>query len=276
VTNEQKIWYEVKVGFLPFPASFLTLLGPSALILKVSGLILFILIHMIAENLGRIRQRIAQACVRSGRDTSGVTLVAVAKTFSADLVAEALRAGALDIGENYVQELAAKREALAAQPVRWHFIGHLQRNKAKVVVPWVEMIHAVDSMPLAREIETRARASGRTVDILIEVNTTGEPSKFGVPPDGLLPAVSGLAGLTGIRIAGLMTIGPFLPDPEGSRPMFQQLRSLRDQAAALGQANAPMHHLSMGMTGDFEVAIEEGATLVRIGTAIFGSRRKPA
>jgi pyridoxal phosphate enzyme (YggS family) len=249
--------------------------GYSALIFKASPVILCIFIQMIADNLDRIRQRVLRTCERSGRDPSGVTLVAVAKTFSAELVGEAVRAGATIIGENYVQELKAKREALEGEPVRWHFIGHLQRNKVKDVVPWVEMIQAVDSEPLAREIDRRAQSAGKVMDVLLEVNTTGEGSKFGVPPGDLLPLVAALSALTGVRLAGLMTIGPFLPDPEGSRPMFRQLRELRDQAAALAQANAPMRHLSMGMTGDFEVAIEEGATLVRIGTAIFGSRRKP-
>ncbi len=215
------------------------------------------------------------ACSRAGRDPADVTLVVVAKTFPADRVLEAVRAGALDIGENYVQELTAKRTALAGEPVRWHFIGHLQRNKVRQVVPWVAMIHAVDSESLARAIDEKAHAAGRMADILIEVNTTGESTKFGVAPGAVLPLVRRLGELVSIRLAGLMTIGPFLPDPEGSRPMFRQLRELRDQVRELGQANAPMHHLSMGMTGDFEVAIEEGATLVRIGTAVFGPRKKP-
>ncbi len=231
---------------------------------------------MIAENLETIRRRIGLACSRAGRDPAEVTLVVVAKTFPADRVLEAVRAGAVDIGENYVQELTAKRSALAGEAVRWHFIGHLQRNKVRQVVPWVEMIHAVDGELLARAIDEKARASARGVaDILIEVNTTGESTKYGVPPEGVLPLVRRLDRLGAVRIAGLMTIGPFLPDPEGSRPMFRRLRELCEEARRLGQENAPMHHLSMGMTGDFEVAIEEGATLVRIGTAIFGPRKKP-
>jgi len=229
---------------------------------------------MIAESLEKIRGRIANACLRAGRDPSGVTLVAVAKTFSADRVKEALTAGAIDVGENYVQELQEKRQALAGENVRWHFIGHLQRNKVRLIAPWITMIHSVDNVALAREIDERAAKAGRIVDCLIEVNTTHEESKFGVRPDEALQLVSALNGLASIRLNGLMTIGPFLPDPEGSRPMFRVLRQLRDKAAELGQGNAPMRHLSMGMTGDFEVAIEEGATLVRIGTAIFGSRTK--
>ncbi len=229
---------------------------------------------MIAESLENIRERIRGACARVGRDSSAVTLVAVAKTFPVERVLEAVRAGAVDIGENYMQELAEKRKVLEGESVRWHFIGHLQRNKVRQVVPWVHLIHAVDSKDLAQEIDTRGHASGSIVDILLEVNTTGENSKFGVAPDAVLPLVQGLAQFRSLRIDGLMTIGPFLPDPEGSRPMFRLLRTLRDQAASLGPTNAPMCHLSMGMTGDFEVAVEEGATLVRIGTAIFGSRKK--
>ncbi len=229
---------------------------------------------MIAESLENIRGRIVRTCLRAGRDPSEVTLVAVAKTFPVDRVREALAAGVIDIGENYVQELQEKRQTLASENVRWHFIGHLQRNKVRLIAPWVSMIHSVDNVALAREIDERAEKAGRVIDCLIEVNTTHEESKFGVRPENALQLVSDLGGLASIRLNGFMTIGPFLPDPEGSRPMFRVLRQLRETAAARRQDNAPMRHLSMGMTGDFEVAIEEGSTLVRIGTAIFGSRKK--
>jgi pyridoxal phosphate enzyme (YggS family) len=229
---------------------------------------------MIAESLDIIRGRIAGACTRAGRDPSGVTLVAVSKTFPAGHVREALGAGVADFGENYVQELLDKHASLAESPIRWHFIGHLQRNKVRFIVPWIAMIHAVDGAGLAREIDTRARASRRAVDCLVEVNTTGEGSKFGVQPEQALALVREMRDLRSIRVNGFMTIGPFLPDPEGSRPMFRRLRELRDEARALRQENAPMEHLSMGMTGDFEVAIEEGATILRIGTAIFGKRTR--
>jgi PLP dependent protein len=231
---------------------------------------------MTSANIENIRQRIALRCAQNGRKPDEIALIAVAKTFPADAVAGAVAAGVLDIGENYVQELLEKRKKLPSESIRWHFIGHLQSNKVRHIAPWVTMIHAVDSHSLAAEIDRRWAKAGKTVDILIEVNTTGEESKFGTAPGATAELVRGLAGLASIRVAGLMTIGPFLPDPEGSRPMFKRLRELRDEIAALGQPNAPMHHLSMGMTGDFEVAIDEGATLVRIGTAIFGSRKKPA
>jgi pyridoxal phosphate enzyme (YggS family) len=230
---------------------------------------------MISERINEIRQRIALACRRAGRSASDVTLVAVAKTFPVGAVREALRAGAADIGENYVQELLDKKADLAGEDVRWHFIGHLQSNKVKYIADWIQMIHAVDSESLVREIDRRAALAHRTVPCLVEVNTTGEESKFGVAPDRALALVRTLAPYEHVTIAGLMTIGPFLPDPEGSRPMFRRLRTLQEEIASVGQSNVTMRHLSMGMTGDFEVAIEEGATLLRIGTAIFGKRTKP-
>jgi pyridoxal phosphate enzyme (YggS family) len=221
---------------------------------------------MISENIAAIRGRIADACARSGRDASGVTLVAVAKTFPAEFVHEAVASGVHDVGENYVQELLSKRQQLHEAAVRWHFIGHLQSNKVRLIVPWIHLIHAVDSEGLIREIDRRAAGTDRVIDCLVEVNTTGEE---------VLPLVRRTADFRHVRIAGLMTIGPFLPDPEGSRPMFRLLRELRNEANGEGVARAPMTELSMGMTGDFEVAIEEGATLIRIGTAIFGSRKRP-
>jgi pyridoxal phosphate enzyme (YggS family) len=230
---------------------------------------------MIPANVKLIRERIERCCERIGRDAADVTLVAVAKTFPPEMVREAVRAGVGDIGENYVQELQQKRAALGDEGIRWHFIGHLQSNKARMVAPFAHLIHAVDSVGLAHELDRRARDAGRVLDVLVEVNTTGEGSKFGVLPDAAGALVRALHPFPNLRIAGLMTIGPFLPDPEGSRPMYRVLRELRDSIAAVPQDNVMMRHLSMGMTGDFEVAIEEGATIVRIGTAIFGRRVRP-
>ena len=229
---------------------------------------------MIPENVDKIRRRIALACARTGRNPSTVTLVAVAKTFPGELVAEAIGAGVHDIGENYVQEVLDKRKRLPDRDIRWHFIGHLQSNKVKYIAEWVHLIHSVESVSVAKEIDKWGRKANRILDVLVEVNTTGEASKFGVRPERTADFVTQLADFSNLRIAGLMTIGPFLPDPESSRPMFRQLRLLKEQIAALGQANVTMEHLSMGMTGDFEVAIEEDATIVRVGTAIFGSRKK--
>lgn len=229
---------------------------------------------MIDANVNTIRRRIAGACARAGRTPDDVTLVAVSKTFPASTVRDAVRAGITDVGENYVQELLAKREQLAPEQIRWHFIGHLQSNKVRYIAPWITLIHAVDSLSIAREIDRRAAQAGRVIELLVEINTTGEETKFGIPPDTAVSFLRSLEPFAHVRVAGLMTIGPFLPDPEGSRPMFRTLYHLREELRALGLANATMRHLSMGMTGDFEVAIEEGATLIRIGTAIFGSRVK--
>jgi hypothetical protein len=231
---------------------------------------------MISANIELVRERIRRRCASSGRDPADVTLVVVAKTYSSGMIREALGAGARDIGENYVQELVAKRSELEGEEVRWHFVGHLQRNKVRHIVPWIHLIHAVDDASLAAEIDRRAEQASRTIDVLVEVNTTGESSKYGVPPEGVAGLVRSLGGFRNIRVAGLMTMGPMARDPERSRPMFRRLRELRDEMNTLGQDNVLMRHLSMGMTGDFEVAIEEGATLVRIGTAIFGARVRPA
>ena len=230
---------------------------------------------MIRENIDTIRHRIDFASVKAGRNPLEITLLAVSKTFPAEAVSEAVEAGLNDIGENYVQELLDKRQALQKE-IRWHFIGHLQSNKAKSIVGWIHLIHSVDNIGLAQEINKRALQANRIVDILVEVNTTDEQSKFGVKPEATVGFIKSLADLQNIRIAGLMTIGPFLPDPEGSRPMFRTLRMLKEKSAQLGQPNVEMKHLSMGMTGDFEVAIDEGSTIVRIGTAIFGKRTKKA
>lgn len=228
---------------------------------------------MISANIEQIRRRIAERCAVAGRSPSSITLLAVGKTFPPDTLAEAVRSGVIDIGENYVQELLRKKAALNDNSIHWHFIGHLQSNKVRQIVEWIHLIHAVDSVGLAAEIDKRARSAGRIVDILLEVNTTGEQTKFGLKPELTRGFIRELEGFENIRIAGLMTIGPFLPDPEGSRPMFRRLRELKDDIATLQQPNVVMKHLSMGMTGDFEVAIDEGATILRIGTAIFGSRK---
>lgn len=228
---------------------------------------------MIADSIGNIRERIRLACRKAGRDPGEVQLLAVSKTFPVESIREVVSCGVSDIGENYVQELLAKREQFADAAVRWHFIGHLQTNKVKYVAEWIHMIHAVDSVKLAAEIDKRAAQAGRTIDVLIEVNSTGEASKYGVEPEEAGALVRMLAGLDHLRICGLMTMGLFDPDAEVSRPLFRRMRKLRDELAGFGQGNLQMRHLSMGMTGDFEVAIEEGATIVRIGTALFGKRK---
>lgn len=226
---------------------------------------------MIAENVENIRRRITLACKSAGRKPEDVSLIAVTKTWNSSMVEAVIQAGVPDIGENYVQEMLEKHKTLGSSNILWHYIGHLQTNKVKYIAPWIYMIHAVDSFALGKEISKRALQAGRTIPVLVEVNTTGEESKYGVAPGAALPLIRELADLQNISVAGFMTIGPFLPDPEQSRPAFRMLRELRQNVQANG---FKMPHLSMGMTNDFEVAIQEGATMVRVGTAIFGKRVK--
>ncbi len=222
----------------------------------------------IEARLADVRARVAESAARAGRGAEEITLVVVSKSFSADVVAEAVRAGATDLGENRAQELREKAIALPLVP-RWHFIGHLQTNKTRHVVGTAHLIHSVDRFGLAEEIARRARSLGVSQDVLIEVNISGEPTKHGVPPPGAVALAEQVAALEGLRVTGLMTMAPFTDKPELSRPFFADLRSLGEQVArVVPQAT----HLSMGMTRDFEVAIDEGATLVRVGEAIFGPR----
>ncbi len=234
----------------------------------------------IAENLDRVRGRIHEACHRAGRDPASVTLVAVSKTVPAERVREAIEAGVTDLGENYVQEAQAKIESLTPLPadgapgqaVRWHFIGHLQRNKAKYVARLFDVMQSVDSLALARELDRRAGAASRRLTVLIEVNISGEETKFGAEEAGALELVRGIAALEHLDVRGLMTMPPFFDDPEDSRPYFIKLRDLGESIRSEGIERVDLGELSMGMSSDFEVAIEEGATIVRVGTAIFGLR----
>jgi pyridoxal phosphate enzyme (YggS family) len=217
----------------------------------------------IAGRLTEVRARIGAACRRAGRSPSDVTLVGVTKGFPAEAVAEAVSAGLKDCGENRVQEAAAKIATLAAMGIfpRWHLIGHLQTNKVKTALGLFAILHSVDSLRLAREL--RARAT-QPVPILLEVNVSQEASKFGFSVGELPNAASAISALPNLDVRGLMTVAPFSHDPETARPFFRQLRELRDATG--------LRELSMGMTDDFEVAIEEGATMVRVGRAIFGQR----
>lgn len=220
-------------------------------------------------NITAIRQQAADACNRVGRDPSQVQIIAVAKTKSVQAILAVRDCGIIEIGENYVQEVVEKHRAIG-DAVRWHFIGHLQRNKVKYIAPFVQMIHGVDSLRLAQEINRQAEQHGRVIPVLLQVNTSGEESKFGVEPSAGLELAEGLLKLPNIQLQGLMTLAAFLDDPEAVRPMFRLLRKTRDQLQQ--QTGHSLPHLSMGMTNDFEIAIEEGATMVRIGTAIFGER----
>jgi pyridoxal phosphate enzyme (YggS family) len=225
---------------------------------------------MIAERIRHIEQRMADACIRAGRPVKDVRLVVVTKTQSAETVNAALQSGITEIGENRVQEYVKKREALESHHL--HMIGHLQRNKVKYIIGGVAMIHSVDSLALAEEISRRSMNMDLTTDILLEVNTSGEKSKNGIAPDEAGALVRDVLALPNLRLQGLMTVAEFFDDPERVRPAFRLLRTLRDEAQAQNPG-CTLPELSMGMTNDFEVAIEEGATLVRIGSAIFGPRQ---
>lgn len=225
----------------------------------------------IADNVRLVREEIAAAARRSGRSPAAVRLMAVTKTVDDDGIRAALAAGVEIIGENYVQEARQKRAALG-EGGEWHLIGRLQTNKARIAVGLFAMIHSLDRPELAREIDRRAREAGRVMPVLIEVNLTGEESKSGAAP-GEVPALVRLAAsLPNLAVRGLMTMPPWFADPEEARPCFRALRELRDRIAAAAIPNVAMGELSMGMTGDYAVAIEEGATIVRIGRGIFGER----
>ena len=232
---------------------------------------------MIAANLRAVRERIARAASLGGRGEGSVTLVAVSKTHPAERVREALEAGQLAFGENKVQEGEGKiaaLESLRAAGLRWHLVGHLQSNKARKAVSLFDVIHSLDGLDLARKLAAAAAEAGKVQDVLVQADLAGEVTKHGLGERALLPALETLRGLATLRVQGLMILPPFEDDPEKTRPYFRRLRELRDRAASEGLLAGS--ELSMGMSHDFEVAIEEGATIVRVGTAIFGERKAPA
>ncbi len=221
------------------------------------------------SNLKAVQERIRAACARVNRDPGGVSLLAVTKTHPPEIVAEAARLGLTLFGESKVQEAKGKIP-LCPGRVRWHLVGHLQTNKCRDAVELFEMIQSVDSLHLAEELNKRCEQASKTMPILLEVNVAGEATKFGYKPEQLLADLERITQLPRLEIHGLMTIPPYSPVPERARPMFRQVRDLKERCEqAIG---APLPQLSMGMSADFEVAIEEGATIVRIGTAIFGER----
>ena len=226
----------------------------------------------IADNVRRVRTRIRQAAERAGRDPASVRLVAASKTVDAARIRAAIAAGVTILGENYLQETRQKLGQLGRSDVEWHLIGPLQRNKVRYVFDLFDMMHSLDRLELAEEINRRAERLGRRLPVLLEVNVGGEASKSGWTPDGILSDVRQLATMPNIQVRGLMTIPPPTPQPHEARPFFCQLRQLRDRLAQEGYDGMTFDELSMGMTADYEVAIEEGATLVRVGTAIFGPR----
>lgn len=228
---------------------------------------------MVKENLAEVQSRIEAACRRSGRKPEEVTLIAVSKTKPASLITEAYETGIRNFGENKVQELCQKHQSLP-EDIRWHMIGHLQRNKVKQIIGKTVLIHSVDSLRLAKQIEEEAEKTGITVDILLEVNAAEEESKFGFKVEETEDAIYEIAKLPHICIKGLMTIAPFVENSEENRPVFKKLNQLYVDMQRKNIDNVNMIVLSMGMSGDFETAIEEGATMVRVGTGIFGTRYK--
>lgn len=227
---------------------------------------------MLAENLRQVEEQIQAACGRAGRKREEVTLIAVSKTKPVSMLTEIYESGIRDFGENKVQELCDKKEELPTD-IRWHMIGHLQRNKVKHIIKDVALIHSVDTYRLAEEINVHAKKVQRTMPILIEVNIARESSKFGILEDEALQLVKEIAPLDNLRIKGLMAIAPYVKDPEENRPYFKKLKNLSVDIARENIDNVSMDVLSMGMTGDYVTAIEEGATIVRVGTGIFGKRK---
>ncbi len=226
---------------------------------------------MISENLENVYSKINRACERAGRDPKEVTLIAVSKTKPVEMMEEAIECGTITFGENKVQEIVKKKPQLPDN-VNWHMIGHLQRNKVKQLVGSVKMIHSVDSIRLAEQIEKDFGAADECIDVLLEVNVAKEESKFGFMPEEVMDAVEKIAQLPHIKLRGLMTIAPFVNEPEENRPIFRKLHKILVDINAKNIDNIYMGELSMGMTGDYEVAVEEGATFVRVGTGIFGER----
>lgn len=226
---------------------------------------------MLKENYDAVAKKVKDACERAGRSADEVTIIVVSKTKPLSDIVELQQYGVMDFGENKVQELCAKYEEIE-KPVRWHLIGHLQTNKVKYIVDKVELIHSVDSLKLAKQISKEALKKKVTVPILIQVNVAQEETKFGLETEEVMALISEAAKLPNIKIKGLMTIAPFVDDPEDNRQYFRMLKQLFVDIGAKNFDNVDMTILSMGMTNDYEVAVEEGATMVRVGTGIFGAR----
>ena len=226
---------------------------------------------MLAENLKAVQKKIEKACQRSGRSAEDVTLVAVSKTKPNEMIEELYAAGHRDFGENYIQELRAKHEALP-KDIRWHMIGHLQRNKVKYIAEYITMIHSVDTFELAQTIEKEAAKHDRVIPVLIEVNVAGEDTKYGVRPEDAEALIERISHLPHVRVSGLMTSAPYVENPEEDRIYFRNLRNLSVDIEDKKLDNVTVGALSMGMSNDYEIAVEEGSTMVRVGTSIFGER----
>ena len=225
----------------------------------------------LAKNYNAVKENIKKACEQAGRSQEEVTLLAVSKTKPVDMLMDVYHAGARDFGENKVQELVDKIPQLPSD-IRWHLIGHLQRNKVKYIVDKAELIHSVDSLRLAETINHEGEKIQRVIPVLIEVNVAQEETKFGVSVEETMSLIEEICKLPYVQIQGLMTIAPYVPDPEENRPVFRKLKQLSVDISSKNMNNVHMDILSMGMTNDYQVAVEEGATMVRVGTGIFGER----
>ncbi len=226
----------------------------------------------IKENIDGVLERVAAAARRSGRSPEDVKVIAVSKTVDAQRAREAVEGGLINLGENRVQELVSKYEQLSDIDVKWHLIGHLQRNKVKYIIDKVVLIHSLESLDLAKEINKRALQHNMTANVLIELNIGQEESKFGLDEDSVYDFVKSMEQFANIKVLGLMTVAPFSENPENVRCVFRKMKEIFDKISEMKLTNTEMKYLSMGMTNDFEIAIEEGANMVRIGTAIFGKR----
>lgn len=235
----------------------------------------WILVSNIFMNVEQVQRAIRQAALRAGRDPEAVTLIAVSKTRPVEEIQAVLAAGITHLGENRVQELKEKWEPLSGRGVTWHLIGSLQTNKVKQALEMVSLIHALDRDSLLDELVRQAERRGVPCDVLLQVNVSGEVSKHGMTPGDLQPFLRRISQQSWVRVRGLMTMAPQSDNPEEARPYFRRLRELAEEVRGLALPNVRMEHLSMGMSGDFEVAVEEGATLVRVGTSIFGGREYP-
>jgi pyridoxal phosphate enzyme (YggS family) len=227
----------------------------------------------IKENIERILEKTAQAAIRSNRNPEDITVIAVSKTVDAERAREAVEGGLVNLGENRVQELVNKYEQLDDIDVKWHLIGHLQKNKVKYIIDKAALIHSVESLELAKEINKRALSHNITANVLIELNIGEEESKFGISDDTVYDFVRSMEQFENIKILGLMTVAPFTENPEDIRWVFKKMKEIFDKISGMTLKNTEMKYLSMGMTNDFEIAIEEGANIIRIGTAIFGARK---
>jgi pyridoxal phosphate enzyme (YggS family) len=225
----------------------------------------------IQVNIADIKEEIKKICHHCGRNHEDITLIAVTKTIDPERINDAVDCGIADLGENKVQEIMDKYDAVSKN-IKWHLIGHLQTNKVKYIIDKVGLIHSVDSIKLAEEISKRAEKNNITKDVLVQINVAEEETKFGIGLEEAVDFVKSISGFGSIRIKGLMTIAPYMEDPEGVRPVFRQLKEKFDELAQMNLPNTDMKYLSMGMSNDYQIAIEEGANMIRIGTAIFGKR----